>query len=250
MQGESINPNNCTLLYGYEFQELPNKPKGQFNIEVCFEYNSNGVVVVNAKIDGRELPFKKITEPVLPYLQGTVSQPLSVIIAIDLSGSMYGTPLKEAIDSALEFIKQMDFNNTKVALLPFADRVMVNQEFTNAFTLIEAGIRQWDSIDLCCCNSAEPFEESLELMKYKEGKKLIIVLTYVVWSYQERAIKNAQSCKYSEIEIRAIGFGGADINFLKQLSTSEDGYNFTNSGAELTQAMLNIATEISTNKLK
>jgi len=41
-----------------------------------------------------------------------------------------------------------------------------------------------------------------------------------------------------------------NINFLKQLSTSEDGYNFTNSGAELTQAMLNIATEISTNKLK
>lgn len=250
LQGESTNPNNCTLLYGYEFQELPKKPKGQFKIEVCFEYNSNSVVVVNAVIDGRELPFKKITEPVFPNLQETISIPLSVIIAIDLSGSMSGSPLTEAKNAALEFVSQMNFENTRVALVPFADSVMVNQEFTQASWNLEKGIKDWRIGMVGGANSAEPFEKSLELMKYEQGKKLIIVLTDGVWSYQERAIKNAQNCKYSEIEIRAIGFGGADINFLKQLSTSEDGYNFTNSGAELTQAMLNIATEISTNKLK
>jgi molecular chaperone DnaK len=250
LQGESTNPNNCTLLNGYEFQELPKKLKGQFNIEVCFEYNSNSIVVVNAKIDGKELPLKKITEPALPNLQETVSTPLSVIIAIDLSGSMSGSPLTEAKNAALEFVSQMNFENTRVALVPFADSVMVNQEFTQAPWYLEKGINDWQIGLVGGANSAEPFEKSLELMKYEQGKKLIIVLTDGVWSYQERAIKNAENCKFSNIEIRAIGFGGADVNFLKKLSTSEDGYNFTNSGAELTQAMLNIATEITTNKLK
>lgn len=250
VQGESINPHNCTLLYGYEFQELPKKPKGQFNIEVCFEYNTNSMVVVCAKVKGIELPFKKITEPILPNLQESKSIPLSVIIAIDLSYSMVGSPLADAKNAALEFISQMNFENTRVALMPFADDVKVNQDFTQTSWYLEKGIKDWEMDMVGVANSAEPFEKSLDLMKYEEGKKLIIVLTDGVWSYQARAIKNAQDCKNNEIEIRAIGFGGADISFLKQLSTSEDGYNFTNNGAELTQAMLNIATEISTNKLK
>lgn len=250
LQGESTNPTNCTLLYGFEFQELPKKTRGQFNIEVCFEYNANSVVEVSATVEGKILPFKKITEPVLPNLNATIATPLSVIIAIDLSGSMSGSPLVEAKNAAIEFVKQIDFDNTRVALLPFADSVMVNQDFTQASWNLEKGINDWNIGMVGGANSAEPFEKALELLKYEEGKKLIILLTDGVWSYQERAIKNAQNCKFNNIEIRAIGFGGADINFLKKLSTSEDGYNFTNSGAELTQTMLNIATEISTNKLR
>ncbi|MBN4046959.1 Hsp70 family protein [bacterium AH-315-P13] len=247
LQGESTNPNNCTLLYGYEFQELPKKPKGQFSIEVCFEYNSNSVVVVNAKIDGRELPFKKITEPVLPNLQETISIPLSVIIAIDLSGSMSGSPLAEAKNAAKEFISQMNFENTKVALVSFSDWVTIDKNLIKNSQELNNGITNWS---IGGGTSAEPFAKSLELLKFEEGKKLIIVLTDGEWFNKETALKNALNCRFSEIEIRAIGFGSADVNFLKQLSTSEDGYNFTKSGAELTQAMLNIATEISTNKLK
>ena len=250
LQGESINPNNCNILYGYEFQELPKAKKGELNIEVSFEYNINNIVEVNAKIGNKNLPYKKILNPTLPNIEEQRIIPLSVILAIDLSGSMSGTPLHEAQYAAIKFINQMDFNFTRVALLPFADSVMVNQGFTNEKFLLEQGINRW-AIDMVGFgNSAEPFEESLEQLRYEEGKKLIIALTDGVWSYQEKAIANAKECKYNGIEIRAIGFGSADINFLKQLSTSEDGYNFTRSGEELTQALLNIATEISTNKLK
>jgi molecular chaperone DnaK len=254
LQGESTNPNNCTLLYGYEFQELPKKPKGQFSIEVCFEYNSNSVVVVNAKIDGRELPFKKITEPVLPNLQETIAQQLSVIVALDLSGSMFfgvtGSPLKKAKKSAIEFIKQMDYYFTSVSLISFADSVAVNQDFTKNTEELMTKIENWEDVNVGGANAAEPIEKSLEILKYREGKKIIIILTDGIWQSKEKALKFANESKFQGVEIRAIGFGSADVNFLKQLSTSEDGYNFTNSGAELTQAMLNIATEISTNKLK
>ncbi|MCB0537706.1 MAG: Hsp70 family protein [Bacteroidetes bacterium] len=250
LQGESSNPNNCTILYGYEFQELPKKQKGKLNIEVSFEYNSNSVVQVTAKAENKVLPFKKLLEPKLPDLNTKIVEPLSVIIAIDLSGSMSGTPLIEAKAAALEFISQMNFENTRVALLPFADSVMVNQDFTQATWNLEDGINNWSIGMVGGANDAEPFQKSLEMMKYEQGKKLVIVLTDGVWSYQNLAITNAEKCKQNNIEIRAIGFGGADINFLKQLSSSEGGYDFTTSGAELTQAMLNIATEITTNKIK
>ena len=249
MQGESTNPYNCTLLYGYEFYDLPKKEKGKFNIEVGFEYNLNGVVDVKANIDGIELPFNKILNPKLPNLEESISTPLSVIIAIDLSYSMLGSPLTKAKAAALKFVSQMNFENTRVALIPFADNVMVNQDFTQAPWNLEKGIKDWRIDMVGIANSAEPFETSFELMKNEHGKKLIIVLTDGMWSSQERAILNAQKCKQNGIEIRAIGFGSADIDFLKQLSSSDDGYQFINT-SELTQAMLNIATEISTNKIK
>ena len=250
LQGESINPNNCTILYGYEFQELPKAKMGDLNIQVSFEYNINNIVEVNAKIGNNNLPYKKILNPSLPNMEEQRKIPLSVILSIDLSGSMYGAPLEEAKNAAIEFIKQMDFSYTSIGLIPFADRVEVIQTFSKNQLEIEKKIKNLNHVDLGGGTSAEPFEKSLEIMKFEEGKKLIIVLTDGAWFNKNIALKNAQNCKYNGIEIRAIGFGSADINFLKQLSTSEDGYNFTRSGEELTQALLNIATEISTNKLK
>ena len=57
--------------------------------------------------------------------------------------------------------------------------------------------------------------------------RYILVLTDGVWDDQRRAAREAKACHADDIEIIAIGFGGADQDFLKEISTSEVGSFYT-----------------------
>jgi hypothetical protein len=76
-----------------------------------------------------------------------------------------------------------------------------------------------------------------------KGARFIIVLTDGVWSYQQVAIDQAKACHHSEIEVIAIGFGGADEAFLRAIATTEKGSFFAKSG-ELVATFGTIAQEL------
>ena len=57
-----------------------------------------------------------------------------------------------------------------------------------------------------------------------------IVLTDGVWSNQRTAKNRARACHEAGIEIIAIGFGGADKEFLKAIASSDEGSFFTSMG--------------------
>ncbi len=70
-----------------------------------------------------------------------------------------------------------------------------------------------------------------------------IVLTDGVWYNQPHAITEAKGCHAYGIEIIAIGFGGADDAFLKQVASSSEQGFFTDLG-RLTEAFTTIAQEL------
>jgi hypothetical protein len=92
-------------------------------------------------------------------------------------------------------------------------------------------------------NSASPFAEAHRLLGDMRGARFIIVLTDGVWSYQQVAIDQAKACHHSEIEVIAIGFGGADEAFLRAIATTEKGSFFAKSG-ELVATFGTIAQEL------
>lgn len=54
------------------------------------------------------------------------------------------------------------------------------------------------------------------------------MLTDGVWSDRVKAIRAAKRCHQAGIEIIAVGFGEADSNFLREISSSENLNFFTN----------------------
>ena len=68
-------------------------------------------------------------------------------------------------------------------------------------------------------------------------------MTDGVWANQQQAIKAAKLCHKMEIEIIAIGFGGADQEFLRQISSRDDLSFFTDLN-QLTETFSTIAQEL------
>lgn len=75
------------------------------------------------------------------------------------------------------------------------------------------------------------------------GKRIAIVLADGVWENQGRAIAAAQSCHHMGIDVAGIGFGQADEEFLKAIS-SGDIHAMLVEQSELTQSFGKIAQEI------
>jgi uncharacterized protein YegL len=64
-----------------------------------------------------------------------------------------------------------------------------------------------------------------------------------VWDNQERAVRRARRCHADQIEIIAIGFGGADHRFLERIASSTQQALFTDMH-RLTDAFSTIAREL------
>jgi molecular chaperone DnaK len=240
-QGESEIIGECKIIGKYVFSGIDFITKGLSIIEVEYKYNENGIVNISGKQHetGKVLQMTEVAIPVdmswidrKPAIEEFVVSHLSVVIAVDLSGSMSGTPTKEAQKAAIGFVQKLDLTNSSVALMPFADRVLINQNLTQNAKKLTQGISNWSDLmdrgEVGFGNSANPFGDALTLLDGLDDPRFIIVLADGVWSYQEKAIEMAKKCADSGIEIIAIGFGEADKKFLKAIATSDENALFTN----------------------
>lgn len=240
LQGESEYPLQTVILGKYTFSGISHVPNQPAVLDIKYEYDRNGVVTVSALERSTAKTLRMQVEPV-PADMSWLSRPpekeqvvhlhLSVLIAIDLSGSMSGEPLQQAQAAAKRFITEMDLSHTSVGLLVFADSVRVTQSLSQNAKQLNTGIEEWtatmEARTVGRGNDAEPFSEALRLLKGLEDPRFLIVLTDGVWSYQDEAIRCAQQCHAEGIEIIAIGFGSADRTFLQAVATSEENALFT-----------------------
>ncbi len=240
LQGESEYPLQTVILGKYTFSGISHVPNQPAILDIKYEYDRNGVVTVSA-LERSTLQTLRMQVAPVPADRSWLSRPpekeqvvhlhLSVLIAIDLSGSMSGEPLRQAQAAAKRFITEMDLSHTSVSLLVFADSVRVTQSLSQNAKQLNTGIEEWTAImaagTVSWGNRAEPFSEALRLLKGLEDPRFLIVLTDGVWSHQEEAIRCAKQCHAEGIEIIAIGFGSADRAFLQAVATSDENALFT-----------------------
>lgn len=260
LQGAYERPLDNTILDKYTITKIEKVDKNPAVIEVSYKYTSNGVVEVSAiqTETGKKLPIRieKVPEDMSwtdgsPKDQAAACAPpeIEVILAVDLSGSMSGNPVKKAQDAMVEFVNQMDPSFTKVGVLSFADSTKMVIKPTDDFKRV---IRMIDSIavgDVGICNGAEPFTDALSTLqisrfdKNKDKIRYLVVLTDGVWDNPGYAIRQAKRCHSDGIEVMALGFGGADYAFLKQIASTDEFASLTNL-SDLTGSFSKIAQAI------
>ena len=244
LQGAYIRPLDNMVLDKYTVTKIEKTSQDFSEIEISYRYTSNGVVEVSA--------VQKDTEKVLPIRIDGVPLEVEIILAIDLSGSMSGEPLKKAQEAMREFVKELDANYTTIGLLAFADFSKMIIKPTKNFEKIIHGINNIKVGDVGICNEAEPFTDAFNEMKMikffknKEKIRYLIVLTDGVWDNPKFAIKKAKNCHKEGIEVMALGFGTADEYFLKQIASTEKFASLTNL-SELTGSFSKIAQVIGNN---
>ena len=241
LQGEHSRPLDNTLINKYVITGIERTSTPQSDIDVTYHYTINGVIEVSAtqKDTGKKLPIR--VEAIPEDMSWTDLSPeehlgaagtppeVSIMLAVDLSGSMSGKPIREAMKAMKDFTVQMDSSFTRIGVMVFADHTKVLCKPTDDYRTVCKYIGQLEGMvqrsDAGIGNEAEPFSEAystlsngmLDIFKKKKENELkyLVVLTDGCWYNPKIAVVAAKKCHLAGIEVMALGFGSADYKFLK-----------------------------------
>ena len=242
LQGANERPLDNLIINKYVVTEIEPVEKNPSEINICYSYTANGVIEVSAtqKETGKTLPIR--IEPIPEDMSWTDGSPkdqmptipdMELILAVDLSGSMFWTPLREAQKAMRSFLKQMDQSHVKVGLLGFADKSKLVISPTNDYGKVNKGIDELEDLNVGGGNDGQPFTIAHSTLSDRKKKaedilRYIIVLTDGEWYQPNKAIVEARKCHKDGIDVIALGFGEANEEFLKQIASMEDFASLTN----------------------
>ena len=252
VEGEGA-PLTCDINAKYVASGIRHIKGGTTLLRVQYSFDRNSIIHVQVRqeSDTVDLPLRK--EPVLPEELIKFGQPidktsfekqhLTILLAIDVSGSMDGEPLEDAQQAMISFAKQFEDTGTSIGILAVSEKVEWvlrpsddTDTIIRALRSIQAGMTGWGS-------SAHPFDVARSYLSQIQGNSYIIVLADGQWSCQHRAIDSAKKCHDIGIEVAAIGFGSANESFLDAMSSQKD-LSILTEQSMLTQSFGKIAQSI------
>lgn len=249
LQGESDDPLDCSIAKKYVFKELDYVEGGKTKLEITFKHTYNGTIDISAvqQETGKSLPVHEEPIPedmswlgrspkeVMQEHVGTISGAL--VLALDVSGSMYSS-IEIAHKAMHNFVHQFEDMDISIGIVAFSDRVAATCDMTMDSSIIDRaidGIRVEGissiaplnaGLTLGCGNSASPMDIVYDMLNSFNGSSFVytIVLTDGCWNTNacQSALEKKRQFEKNGYEIIGLGFGGADIKFLRKLSTRDD----------------------------
>lgn len=250
-------PLECQIIGKYVVSGIThNREDNPTTIKIQYSYDINGMVHVQARQGNStlDLPIReelvpadmsKYGQPINPEDMKPVAEPLSVVMAVDVSGSMSGEPIKDALDAMCHFVDNFEDypGDVQIGAIAVSDESKIVQPLTGNLSKCKSSIRSITSCMTGVCNDGHPFNDIKSMLSGEKGRRIGIVLADGMWSYQDQAVAAAHSCHRLGIDITGIGFGSADQKFLKDIS-SGDVQAMLVDQSELTQSFGKIAQEI------
>lgn len=196
------------------------------------------LTLVVTALDPRGLPVRGLTpkdfqafdgKDQLPISSAVAAQdqglPLTVVVAIDVSGSMQGDPIARAKQAATQFVQSLGPND-QAAIVAFSDSVIPVVPLTGDRASLTRGV---DSLT-AAGNTA--LYEAVQTASYvarsaKSPRAAVVLLTdgqNETQTSSATADGSVSAARGAGLPVFTIGFGAApDANFLQQLSTTTQG---------------------------
>lgn len=224
-------------------------------VRVQYSFDRNSIIHVQVRqgMENHDLPIRK--EPIDPEELYKYTLPIDseefrqteliIVLALDVSGSMSGSPMQDAQKAMCSFVEKYKDSGALIGVVAVSDRAQWITRPTGYYDQCIKAINSMTCGQTGYGNSADPFDLIYKEIANESGERYIIILADGVWSYQEKAVQEAHKCNSAGIETAAIGFGSADKKFLDQVSSKKD-LAFLTSQSELTQTFGKIAQSIGT----
>jgi len=171
-------------------------------------------------------------------------EPLSVVLAIDRSGSMRGQPIKDALQAAKDFIREMRAID-RVGLVSFDDRVtVIGRPYADKGPLIKAIDKIKVGKDTALNDAVM---KSLQLLSPFTGRRAVIVLTDGKEN-RSKATREAtiQAATRLGVPIITVGLGKeVDVDALDAMADGSGGRAFfAQASSELSALYQTIARQL------
>lgn len=257
LQGESSSPKKCTIAKKYVFCDIDYVDGGKSIIEITFTHTINGTIDIKAvqTETGLELPFHE--EPIPVDMSWVEKAPRgaavgALVMALDLSGSMRreiaGVKSIDAAKLAMKsFVERFRGTDISIGIIGFSDADMVMCRPTSDMKKVFSAIDELSIGMTGGGNYCNPLTTMFEELKRFESNPFLYAIVLTDGEWYANACCGAVAKKSDFIshgmDIIGMGFGDADYDFLKSISTREELANvddISHLGANLS----NIAKEI------
>lgn len=191
-------------------------------------------------IEGKEISnfsLKPIASP---------QSPLSVILAIDISGSMKGAPISEAKKAASIFLDQLD-NADHIALVGFGGSVKLLADFTTKKYEVREKLQNLAANEKWTWLYQATYDCLEKGAKAPTSRVAIVLLTDGKDEGSPRTDEDVLArIKGTQIPIYALGFGGdAQVQYLKRIASASGGFFlYTPNPEELSQLYAMVLDQI------
>ena len=254
LEGEG-KPLECRIDAKYVASGIRHVRGGETILRVQYSFDRNSIIHVQVRQedDDHDLPIRKESidqqelakfgRPIDPSEFRARAQ-LTIVLAVDVSYSMHGSPLSAAKDAMVDFVKRYEGTGARIGVIMVADRTQWAVHPTEDYDACIRSIRAIDcNREVGFCNEAHPFDDILSALSGLDGSRHAVVLADGIWENQSAATAGARRCNDAGITTAAIGFGSADQKFLESLSSSGD-LAILSSQSELTRSFGKIAQSI------
>ena len=226
-------PLDNDIVHRYVISGIKPTASGVARIAVNYQYDANGVVVVSASQEGQSCVLPVRVEAVPEDMGWTdedpanhVARDISIILAVDLSGSMDGEPLVKAREAIHDFIRNISASapQARIGLVVFAERAECISALDDDYKGLEDAVDNMLIGLYGYMTNEQPLTTAYEALAEGEGAKYIVVLTDGGWfdGADTRGLSEAERCKQAGIDIISLGFGDADEVFLQKLASLKD----------------------------
>ena len=229
LQGEAERPLDTNPLGRWTFHGVPgNRRGGAVGVEVGYAYDEDGVVQVTASVGGRALAPAVIDRDDRD-LRWTEEDPaahvapeLSVALVVDVSGSMSGAKLHEAVEACCEFAGILDEAGVgdRVALVPFSDTARVAARLGTGAEGVRKAARKLTIGG--GTNLAAGLDAGWGALAKQKGRRVLVVLTDGMPNSVDAALAQRDKVVRADGEIIARGVAGADEGFLRRLDSGSE----------------------------
>lgn len=163
-----------------------------------------------------------------PTAVDNTSATTSIVIAIDVSDSMYGVPLQEAQQMARYLVNTVDPDNS-IALVTFANTAEILQDYTMDRQLLN---EQIDSLYTQGVTALyDGTYEAVQMAVYSDTSNRIVILLSDGGEYGEQSTAGRDDAlrlaEVSDVSVITVGIGGwTDAEYLADLASGTNGEMF------------------------
>lgn len=154
--------------------------------------------------------------------------PISVVLAIDVSGSMSGLNMQIAKEAAKQFIDLTPLYTSEIAIVAFDDRADLRVDFSQNKEELT------DAIDMLSAGGGTEYNEAfsnnllgaLEIAKRGDHKRIVIFLTDGLGFANEKAV--VEKAIENKVSVYSVAVNMPLPDVLKNISTKTAGKSFAN----------------------
>lgn len=248
VEGDNEDPYLCSQTNSFRCSGIP-VDLAEPRLQVTFNYDESGVISVDAKelTSGAVLDVERIDPADLDTLLEGTADPMDVVLALDVSGSMSGRPLNEVKDATHRFLDVVNLEMNRVGVVEFGSRAAIVSELSSDHSHLD---RVVDGMRISgSTNMAAGIETAESLLKDPRRSRCIVLMSDGSPDNSSAAVSAATAAKKHGCLLITVATGNADREFMESIASSSEYAYDVNATISVAQTFVNLAREIASGSM-